>query len=134
MKKLTIIGLSMVIVIVCILLYLRHAKISRDRDFSQKLAGAWSWEYANIRDTYTFAPDGSFAVHEIFSHPKSTNTYQMAGLWHIKDGMIVQTVTNDSNTKRRVPRTSSGQVVRVDAHEYVVAFGTNQLVLYRATP
>ena len=133
MKKLTIIGLSVIAVVACILLLWQHAKTSRDRDFSQKLAGAWSWEYANIRETSNFAADGSFTVQEAFSRSKSTNTYQMAGTWYIKDGKVIETVTNDSNKKRRVPRTNSGQIVSIDAHEYVVAFDTNRLVLNRVT-
>jgi len=134
MKKLTIIGLLVVTVVACILLLWHHAKISRDRGISQKLAGAWSWEYANIRETYNFAPDGSFTAQETYSYSKSTNTYQMAGTWHIKDGRVIQTITSDSNKKARVPRTNSGQIVSIDTQEYVVAFDTNKLVLKRFTP
>ena len=136
MKKLTIIGLSVLAVVGCILLFWQHAKTSRDRNISQKLAGAWSWEFANIRVTTDFATDGSLTSQEqdVFNYSKSTNTYQTAGTWYIKDGKVIETVTSDSNKKARVPRTSSGQIVSIDAHEYVVAFGTNKLVLKRVTP
>jgi methionyl-tRNA formyltransferase len=134
MKKFTIIGLAVVAIVACILLLWQHAKTSRDRNISQKLAGAWSWEFANIRETSNFAADGSFTAQEVFSHSKSTNTYQMAGTWYIKDGKVIETITSDSNKKARVPRTNSGQIVSIDAHEYVVAFDTNKLVLNRVTP
>jgi hypothetical protein len=136
MKKLTIILLSVVLVAVCVVLLWRHAKISRNRDFSQRLAGAWSWELYNIRCTNIVAPDGSFTAQTIFSHPKSTNTYQMSGAWHIQDGSLIETVTSDSNKRARVPRTHSGKIARIDASELVVVWqgDTNTSVWKRVTP
>jgi hypothetical protein len=137
MKKLTIIGLSVVIVVVCVVLLWRHVKISRfDRDFSQKLARVWSWELENMRCTNIVTPNGCFTCLSWFSHPDRTNTYQMAGTWHIKDGSLIETVTSDSNKAARVPRTHSGQIVRVDASEFVVAWhgSTNKSVWQRVSP
>jgi hypothetical protein len=134
MKKFTIIGLSLVAVVACLLLFWQHARASRDKSFSQKLAGTWSLEFDNIRETRNFAADGSFTGQTVTSHPKGTNTNQMAGTWYIKAGRFIETVTSNSNPKARVPRTVSGQVVRIDAHEYVVAYDTNILVLNRVTP
>src|SRR5271155_3752255 len=98
MKKLTIIGLSVVIIVACVLLLWHHAKISRDRDedFREKLAGVWLRELDNMRCTNIVAPDGSFTCQSWFSHPDRTNTYQDTGTWHIKDGSLIQAVTSDS--------------------------------------
>jgi hypothetical protein len=135
-KKLTIIGLSVAIFVACMLLLWQHVKISRDRDFRQSLAGVWSWELENMRCTNIVAPDGSFVSQLMFSHPDRTNTYQMAGTWHIKDGSLIETVTSDSNKRARVPRTHSGQIVRMDASEFVVAWqgSTNKSVWQRVSP
>jgi hypothetical protein len=131
MKRLAIIGLSVVIVVAFILLFWQHAKPSRDRKFSQKLSGAWSWEIYSLHGTRNFAADGSFA-EQVF---KGTNTYNLtAGTWYVKDGRVIVTVTSDSNKKAQVPRTSSEHIVSVDAHEFVGTFGATKVVLNKVTP
>jgi hypothetical protein len=136
MKKRTIIGFSVVIVVACMLLLWQHVKISRDRDFRQSLAGVWSWEFANMRCTNAVAADGSFTYQAMFNHPERTNTYQMTGTWQIKNGSLIETVTSDSNEAARVPRTRSGRIVRVNASEFVVTWqgSTNKSVWQRVTP
>ena len=134
MKKLAVIGLSIIVAIAFGLLFWFHTKVSRDRNFRQKLAGAWSWQFVNIRETYNYSTDGSFTAQEVFTHSKSTNIYQMAGTWQIKDGKIIQTVTNDSHKKTRVPRISSAQIVQLDTHKYIVAINTNRIVLNKVMP
>src|SRR5665213_1685083 len=113
MKRLTIIGLSVVIVVVFILLFWQHAKPSRDRKFSQNLAGVWSWEIYSLHGIRNFAADGSFTEQTVF---KGTDTNQTVGTWYVKDGRVIVTVTSDSNKKAQVPRTISEQIVRIDAH------------------
>src|SRR6202789_106421 len=109
MKKLLIIGLAVVIVVVCVLLHWRHVKISRfDSDFRQSLAGIWSSELDIMRLTNVVVADGSFTVQATFNHPDRTNTYQMAGTWQIKDGLLIETVTSDRNKLTPGPRTHSG--------------------------
>jgi hypothetical protein len=146
MKKLINIGLSVIFIIVCIFLLWQHAKVSRDRVFRQKLVGTWSLEIDNTQFTNIYAPDGSFTSQEIFNHAKNTNTYQMAGIWHIQDGNLIQTITNDSRKRAHVPRTGNElQIIRVDGYELVEAAGqpagapveacdTNKLVLKRVIP
>lgn len=132
MNKITIIGLSMVIIIACILLIQDHAKISKDRDeaLRERLAGVWLREEDNLphgagmpqsmRCTNTVAADGSFICLSWFSHSDRTNTYQDTGTWHIKDGNLMETVTKDSNKAAIVPRSSSGQIVFVNTNEFAI--------------
>ena len=134
MKKAALIGLLIVVAALIALLLWRQTKISRDRNFSRKLAGTWLWSYANIRESLTYTADSRFSSQEIDSHRQRTNTYQRAGTWFIKDGRIITTYTNDSNTRARVPRTATGQIVRIDAQEFIVSYDTNKLVLNRITP
>jgi hypothetical protein len=132
MKKLTIIGLSVLAVVGCILLFWQHSKTSRDRGFSQKLAGAWSWKFANIRETWEFAPDGNFTALDSYSN--RTNAYQMSGTWKIKGGKIIQIISSDSHKKTSVPRTNSAQIVRLDARGFIVAVDTNKMEFSRIIP
>ena len=132
-----IIGLSVVIVVACVLLVWQHVKISRfDRDFRQSLAGTWSRELENMRCTNIVAPDGSFTEQSTFSHPDRTNTYQMAGTWHIKDGNLIEAVTSDSNKSALVPRTHSGKIIVVNSNEFIMAWqgSTNKTVWQRVSP
>ena len=124
MKKLTLIGLSVVIVVACLLLHWRHVKISRfDSDFRQSLAGTWSSELDNMRLSNVVMPDGSFTCHLIFSHATRTNTYEETGTWLVKDGNIIETVKSDTNPTARAPRTITGRIIRADAREFAVRWG-----------
>jgi hypothetical protein len=124
MKKLTIIGLLVVIVVACLLLHWRHVKISRfDSDFRQNLAGTWSSELDNMRLTNVVMPDGSFTNHLIFIHPGRTNTYQETGTWLVKDGKMIETVKSDTNPSALAPRSITGHIIRSDAREFAVRWG-----------
>ena len=129
MKKFAITGLLVVVFVVCLWLIWQHVNISRfDRDFSRRLAGSWSWEVENIRGTNMVASDGSFTNQLTFSHHDPTNTYQMAGTWRIKDGRLIETITRDSKKSAQIPRTLTGQIIRVNAIDFVVVWqgSTNQ--------
>jgi hypothetical protein len=124
MKKHTIIGLLVVIVVACLLLHWQHVKISRfDSDFRHSLAGTWSSELDNMRLTNVVMPDGSFTIQAIFRHSTRTNTYQMTGTWLVKDGSMIETVKSDTNPTARTPRTITGRIIRADAREFAVRWG-----------
>src|SRR5437763_534864 len=96
MKKLAIVGLVIIGIIACGLLFWQQAKQSKDRDFRHKLAGTWSWEFGNERDTNVMAPDGGYDEQLISTNSKGVKLFQSAGMWQIKDGIFIETVTNDS--------------------------------------
>ena len=121
MKKLTIIGLSVVIVVACVLLHWQHVKISRfDRDFRQSLAGTWSTEVEIMRKTNVVMHDGSFTSQLIFIRPDRTNTYQQTGTWLVKDGHLIETVKSNTNPTAVTPWTHVGRIIRADASEFTV--------------
>jgi hypothetical protein len=123
-RKLTIMGLVIAIVVACLFLHWRHVKISQfDTSFRQTLAGTWSAELDNIRQTNTVMPDGSFTDHLVFIHPGHTNTYQMTGTWLVKDGGMIETVNSDTNPTARTPRTIDGRILRANAGEFAVRWG-----------
>ncbi len=122
MKKLTIIGLLVVVVAVCLLLHWQHVKsVARfDSDFRQQLTGVWLRQEAGMRCTNTVAADGSFIEQSWFSHPDRTNTYQATGTWLVKDGHLIETVKSSSNPTEVTPHTGAAQIIRSDAGEFVV--------------
>lgn len=120
MKKLTIIGL-LIVIFACLMLYWRHVKISRfDSDFRQHLAGVWLRQETNIRCTNTVAADGSFVELSWFSHSDRTNTYQRTGTWLIKDGRLIEMIKSSTNPTEVTPHIGTGRVVHSDAAEFVV--------------
>jgi hypothetical protein len=125
MKKLTIIGLLVVIVAVLFLLHLLHrqhvASVARfDHAFRQQLAGVWLRQEVGMRCTNTVAADGSFVELSWFSHPDRTNTYQWTGTWLVKDGSLIETVKTSTNPSEVTPHSLAGRIVRADASGFTV--------------
>ena len=124
MKKLTMIGLLVVMVVAGLWLHWQRVKTSKfASDFRQALAGTWSSELDNMRLTNVVLPDGSFNMQLIFIHPGRTNTYQETGTWLVKDGKIIETVTSDTNPTAQAPRTITGRIMRADARGFAVRWG-----------
>ena len=119
MKKIAIVGL-IIVVIVCGMLLYKQVKLSKDSGSRSQLIGTWSWEFYNERGTNTIAPNGSFDEQSVSTNYKGIKISQSAGTWQIKDGIFIETVTNDSRARARVPRIKSAQIVRVDARQFVI--------------
>ena len=121
MKKITIIGLLVVIVVACLLLYWQHVKIARfESDFRQQLTGVWLRQETDMRCTNTIAADGSFVELSWFRHPDRTNTYQRTGTWIVKDGHLIETIKSSTNPTEVTPHSDTGRIVRADAGEFTV--------------
>ena len=121
MKKLTIIGLLVVVVAACLLLYWQHVTVARfDSDFRQQLAAVWLRQEAGMRCTNTVAADGSFIELSWFSHPDRTNTYQRTGTWLVKDGHLIETIKSSTNPSEVATHTGTARIVRSDTSEFVV--------------
>jgi hypothetical protein len=121
MKKLAIIGLLVVIVVACLLLYWQHLKVARfDSDFRQHLAGVWLRQEADMRCTNTVAADGSFVELSWFSHPDRTNTFQRTGTWLVKNGHLIETIKSSTNPTEVKSHTGAGRIIHSEAGEFVV--------------
>jgi hypothetical protein len=124
MKKLTIIGLLIIIVVAGVFLHWQHVKTSEfDRSFSQSLEGTWSAKLENMCFTNVVSLNGSFSNQLIFIHPGRTNTYQETGIWIVKNGKMIETVNSDTNPSARTPRTISGRIIHTNASEFAIRWG-----------
>jgi len=99
MKKLTMMGLSVVVVVVLIFLFGKHAKTARDRKSSQNLAELGRGRFTAFTER---AISQQMAVLQSKRYSKALTASQTAGTWHVKDGRVIVSVTNDSNKKARV--------------------------------
>ena len=93
-----------------------------DAQVRQSLPGTWTWERDNIRCTNTIAADGTFDYQLVYLYAEGAQKHQVDGAWQVKDGVLIETITNDSNMQHRVPRTNSAQITILDAHELSVAY------------
>jgi hypothetical protein len=139
MKKALITALLIITIVTpfyFISFFIRSNKSTSNKNFDQKLAGTWFYEIANMRCTNFVAVDGSFISQLIFIHPGHTNTYQMAGTWHLQDDNLIETIISDSNKAAPVPRTHSGQVSSVKPDEFAVSWqgSTNKTVWRKVNP
>ena len=137
MKKLTIIGLLVVIVAVCLLLRWQHVRMAGfDSDFRQQLAGVWLRAEdelprgvgmpLSMRCTNTVAADGSFVRLEWFSHPDRTNTYRRTGTWLVQNGHLTETVKTSTNPTEVTPHSDTGRIIRLDAGEFIVRWKSDE--------
>ena len=84
MKKLTIIGSCLtLLLIVCVLVW-QHLRVPSDAEISHHIIG--SWTTTDGRDTIRdFAQDGSYSQGHLA---------QFGGIWQVKDGDLILTLTN----------------------------------------
>lgn len=124
----------------------RHEE-SADNKIQKTLPGTWVFEarYASGSSnqvTIEVAQDASY-VCTVFL-PGRTNgprSIRQEGTWRVKDGVLIDTTTKDSQTNAPMPRTNYARVVGIDDHKLVFDFGkisgvvqpTNQTVFRKQT-
>jgi len=130
MKKLTIIGLLIIIVAAFGLLQWRHVKIAEfDTAFRQNLGGIWLREEDNMRCTNAVAADGSFVELSWFSHSDRTNTYRRTGRWIVKNEHLIETIKTSTNPSEITPHTGNPRIISADASAFILRWpnSTNQV-------
>ena len=117
MKKLSIIGLAVVLVVVIALLWI-HFKHPSDRQIQRELAGTWYFTWAKsprLTTTNVIAPDGSY-VSQI-SGFQNGKTIRNEGTLIVRDGVVIATVTNESGSQ-----TMQLHIIRLDSHELIWSY------------
>ncbi len=124
----------------------RHEE-SVDNKIQRTLPGTWVFEarYANgssNQSTVEVAQDASY-VCTLFL-PGRTNgprIIRQEGTWRVKDGVLIDTITKDSQTNARKPNTNYARIVSIDDQKLVLDYGkipgvlqpTNQTVFRKQT-
>ena len=101
-----------------------------DAEIRKSLPGAWHFVQASSggngdRSTFTVAPNGDFTSEVVRSD--GTLVVQTAGTFQVKDGYLIGTVTNSSQSqsKKHLPFVLRAKIVQADAKKMViVAEGT----------
>ncbi len=137
MKKITIIGLFVVIVLAGMLLHWQRVRMARfDSNFRQNLAGIWLREEYNLppgagmplsmRCTNTVAADGSFVELSWFGHADRINTYRRTGTWLVKNGHLIEIIKSSTNPAEVIPHTDAGLIIRADMREFTLRWPNSE--------
>ena len=114
MKKLTIIGFTIALLIAAFLLSRQHLKSSHDESVRKLLVGAWTLDSAR---SFAAQPDGTCVW--IYTNPAG-RAVTNEGTFQVSDGYIYDTVTKSAGTNMPRPLTTHSWIVRADANEIVV--------------
>ena len=92
----------------------------RDATIQRQLTGTWTRHFGNgCSVTNVIAPDGSYHCQLVGGPNGPTNTLE--GTLIAKNGVLIDTVTKDSETNQQTPRVTQEQIVRIDGHQFVVS-------------
>jgi hypothetical protein len=112
----------------------------RDTAVRKNLPGIWNVELAftnawGSKSTFTIGPNGEFVCQTVTA--SDVQVAELAGTFQVKDGMLIETVTNSTQPKiqGRIPFTSRAQIIRADNHEMAVIYDgdTNTVILRKDT-
>jgi hypothetical protein len=134
MKKIIIIGIGVVVLIIAAVLSW-HFKTLREADANtfRKLIGGWHVQYVDgLNNVTTIRPDASFACSVIPADNRGL-LYDYKGTLQVKNGIVIETVTNHSDTNVQVPFTARLPIVRLNNNSFVVRTNgtTNELVFWK---
>jgi hypothetical protein len=91
----------------------------RDATIQKELTGAWTRHSGNgFSVTNVIAPDGSY--HCQLAGGSNGPVDILEGTLIAKDGVLIDTVTKDSETNQQTPRVMQWQIVHIDRHELVL--------------
>src|SRR5882724_11300690 len=111
MKKIVSVSLAILLLGGCLFLWHHFQKPSFTGNWIIVLGGS-------AKSSFVIEPDGSFICLTTGLSDRSDITYK--GSIAIKDGVLPQTTTSDSQPRAQVPRVRSAHIVRMDVHELVV--------------
>jgi hypothetical protein len=133
MKKFTIFGLAVLLVIILGLLW-QNFKRPSDRQVQRELTGTWHRNYGGFLITNVIASDGSYQDQAVGRNNVTVHTSE--GTLIAKNGVLINTTTKDSSTNvinLQLPEIVEWQIVHIDKHELVISstFNTNKGALVR---
>jgi len=116
----------------------RAGAANSDVELQQKLVGTWRGDSQlpgglHVQSETVVDAGGSYVLHLTNALVDGVRTATLAGTLQVRDGLLVDTITNDFGGNTLVPRIASvSRIVRVDEHELTMR-GTNgdETITYR---
>ena len=112
-----------------------RAEPQPEAEFSQRsLAGTWLEDsqlpQCRVLSETVVDNEGRYLEHLTNVFPDGVRTATFGGTWHIQDGLLVETITNDLKYNTAVPRISGiSKIVRLDGRELVVTDTNNNMTV-----
>jgi hypothetical protein len=103
----------------------------------RSLAGTWVLKWvdpagAQVETRNTFGTDGHWICHSTFTLSNQVWTDEAQGTAEIKDGFLIQTMTNGSNPNGvPLPLTSRSLIVRTNERELVLRVQETEFIFRR---
>jgi hypothetical protein len=105
-----------------------------DAEIRQKIAGTWIIDLGttktngpylfSARGTVTYSTNGSYVVRARVSEDAKVHDERFEGFWHVKDGILTDTVTNYVGTWLANPKNYEvARVIKVDESELILESG-----------
>jgi hypothetical protein len=92
----------------------------RDATIQRELTGTWTRDFGNgFRITNVISPDGSYQCQIVGLTNGTIDSLE--GRLIAKNGVLIDTVTKDSETNQQTPRVMQWQIVHIDRHELVLS-------------
>jgi hypothetical protein len=86
-----------------------------DATIQRELTGTWTRQFGNgFRITNVIAPDGSYQCQIVGLTNGTIDSLE--GRLIAKNGVLIDTVTKDSDTNQQTPRIMQWQIVHIDSH------------------
>jgi NAD(P)H-flavin reductase len=100
------------------------SKAPSDAVVAKKLPGAWHFVLAASPDAkgiiFTFSPDGNFTNQIPTTHPDGTQvTMVLTGTFQVRDGYLIETITNISNYSGYLPVVERYKIVQSDDRKLI---------------
>ena len=131
MKKFAIIGFIVALAIAGVFLW-QHFKHPSDAQVRQMLPGTWALSWGDsAHSTNIVGVDGRYTCR--ITDPRHSRAIELEGTFQVTDGVLIDTVTKNSQPNSFVPSVYRGRIIRADGSEMIVAFteGGVQTVHYR---
>jgi hypothetical protein len=103
-------------------------------DTHPKLAGTWLEDRTlasggHFKCILQVGPSGAITNLITITGPASEQSLRWEGTWEIKDGVLIETITKDSQPNAPVPRVFRPRIVRMTARELVLKYENHEFAV-----
>lgn len=101
-----------------------------DAQFDQRFSGTWAanWKSpagSTFASTTTLNVNGNYSAQILVDGAQGKRTVDEQGVVQVRDGVLIDTMTNYCKTNLASPIATRGRIVRFDARELVVNWEPN---------
>jgi hypothetical protein len=108
-----------------------------DAEIQSTLPGTWIFEHRflsiSFRSVTTVGSNGDYVSQLTLTKSNDITTLQLEGTWQVRDGVLIDAMTNNSDPEVHLPYTSERRISRANDHELVFKVGRDEHVFRKET-